>query len=124
MAIFTCERRSRVCDKKKQKPYVRTVLYPFRVNADFLIMLNSHFVRRANFPLLACADLVFIYRSQTVALHTSTRSLRKIFTSIVDVFALNSNEENQILALAKPRDVFYQNFCFTITRFKDKIRFC
>ncbi len=47
----------------------------------------------------------------------------KKFTSIVDVFALNSNVGKQILILIKPRNIFDQNFCFDITRFKDKIRF-
>ena len=75
------------------------------------------------FALPACSDTNFKYRSQTIALHTSTCSLRKKFTSIVDVFALNSNVGKQVLTFAKPRDIFNLNFTFAITRFKDKIRF-
>jgi len=68
------------------------------------------------FALSACSDLGFIYRSQTIALHTSTCSLRKKFTSIVDVFALNSNVGKQVLSFVKPRDIFNQNYLFVITR--------
>ena len=46
---------------------------------------------KKSFPLLACSDLKSLLRSQTIALHTTTQSFVKTISSIVAVFALNSN---------------------------------
>ena len=52
---------------------MRTVLYPFRVNADFLLWFNSRFARRENFALSACATLTLCAFDSPSSFHSRAR---------------------------------------------------